>query len=227
MTRAHARKRWPPMPELGYCKPCRDKGHNCETRLKDLNEEFICIFCADGVDCPVMEQAKRRRCAHAGCGAPLIPDNPTKFCSRHMPAAEMKAFKESKRVPSNGSSSKRSKAPKEVKEETTMEEQRVCSVEGCGKKLIRSNKSGRCSAHNYVRKTDRPSPVKSGVTRVPPASRFPNRTAKCGPLAARAAAAGCNGVATISVPEAALDRFWSGLSVEEKASAFTEYLGRE
>jgi hypothetical protein len=55
------------------------------------------------------------------------------------------------------------------------------------------------------------------------------KSAKQKPLTRAAAAAGNGGVAvaTICVPEAALDRFWTGLSVEEKAAAFTEYLGRE
>lgn len=84
------------MPELGFCKPCLEKGHRCETRNRDLFSNFICVFCEDGVECPIAKQERQAKqvCSHPGCTQRLIDGNKTNKCGHHS-VGEHKAARES------------------------------------------------------------------------------------------------------------------------------------
>jgi hypothetical protein len=39
-----------------FCKPCLERGHQCPAR--ESSEEAECIFCEDGVPCPVVQRMR-------------------------------------------------------------------------------------------------------------------------------------------------------------------------
>jgi hypothetical protein len=94
----------------------------------------------------------------------------------------------------------------------TTPQPRVCSVQGCGKKLRSDNKTGVCTPHQQgmIAGTTPSKAARSKST--PP--RKSNSTPAPAPV----------GVATICVTETHLDYFWSKLSLDEKAAIFTRQL---
>jgi hypothetical protein len=118
-----------------------------------------------------------------------------------------------------------------LEEESPM---RVCSVDGCGKQLIVTNRTGRCAAHHYVKKSDRQNVTKvtNGTNGHAPAKRKGRPTLeKKSDLLALAHCAieshSPDAVATICVTEPQLDRFWMRLTLDEKAAVFTREMSAE
>ncbi len=94
-----------------------------------------------------------------------------------------------------------------------LEAPRTCSVEGCTIVLKANNKTGRCTAHWYVKKGARKNAAPAAK---PKAARKPARgpePEKCPPAEADQSAP----LATMRVSEPVLDLIWSRLTLAEKA----------
>lgn len=129
-----------------------------------------------------------------------------------------------------GPAIKKAFLPKAAKE-VLMEATRTCSVGDCSNRIHANNKSGRCSKHFYVKKTDRASrdsaPDAGKIKRRRDAA--PSEANGHAPVAAEST--NTNGAAAryrapmLVTPEF-LDRFWASLPLEEKVRIL-EQIGSE
>src|SRR5208337_1106712 len=130
-----------------FCKPCLAKGHQCPAQ--EGTDE--CIFCEDGVPCPVLQRKLVTTSA-----SPVLPEDallqPEQVAKKRGPPVVTVHAKDVPKFMNNGGRALAHAAVKAV----TMENEdrvRICSVEGCGKKLrAASNRSGRCAKHFYLRR---------------------------------------------------------------------------
>lgn len=105
------------------------------------------------------------------------------------------------------------KEKEQMKPQDPNEEPRICGHEGCGKKLRRNNTSGFCTGHWYDSKRKGEAEERQ-KPRKPRASAARKVNPKLDPGA----------TVTIQVPHAALDAFWSKLTLEEKGRIYQREL---
>lgn len=201
--------------KLEQCVPCKQRGHYCKAET-EVDGEPWCNACLDGDPC-MHELIERRR--KTAAAAPIMSGERLHVRHRHGEVIRRVEESAGKTAGDVGAAGPEAGSPKEIapatkrkqetKERNTMEQEKICGREGCGKKLTAANRSDFCTKHFYDsrRKTAGTAPARRG------------------PKAAtgKTAAPGC-GVATICVTEDHLDNFWKKLSLEEKAELFTRQL---
>lgn len=225
------------MPMIGICEPCREKGHICETRNMEDGGRYVCVFCADGVPCPIDERATERFCA-GGCGARLRSNNKAGRCGKSecsrptsgkfqepAPAAPAKpAANPNSPWRKHGSLglNKNTPAPTPLERETTTmrNSNRTCSC-GCGTPL-----HGRWP---YIKGHGGKSAEASPAQKPAPAAKKAARKylKRTGGKPAPPANSSPNGLLTISVSEEHVDRLFLALSPQRKAFLVSQHLATE
>lgn len=126
-----------------FCKTCKANGHCCDAR--EGSED--CIFCEDGVACPVTtRQAKPENFGR--------PEHTPMLANDVLRAGKQRAQRAAEE-----------QTPKPVSNYTTpverqggrnpMAEVKLCSVDGCNTTIKHNNLTGRCKAHYYIPKAER------------------------------------------------------------------------
>lgn len=100
------------MVDTGACVPCLRKGHSCVT-ANQLEGQYVCVFCEDDMDCPVIQREKKMGISRSAMNAIT-------------PTAQAPIPKAEPATPAKESTVNNKMAPP------------ICSVPGCGKKLRRN-----------------------------------------------------------------------------------------
>lgn len=210
------------------CYRCLQAGHQCTATERDDENRLLCPWCSDGEVCPVMEKMRRkaaleqpvqpsaeRHCKYKGCETVLVPGNKSGYCTRH--AAEQlgrpSGWKGNNQRPRRSASIDPRDPNSTTIKENTMSP-RNCA--GCGEVLHGLTKGDLCKSCRTARKDSSDAPPEK------PRASKPKRSTK---NARKAAKPKPNGVALsdtvqIAINADALDRFWNGLSLQEKADLF-------
>ncbi len=186
-----------------YCRRCLERGHRCMT-TNIVDGKHTCVFCEDGVACPVIKRELELR--------KPVEDLPLKLAA---PSARKKS-EEKHPGPATSTES----------ETTTMKtERQTCKFEGgCSNKINANNKLGLCKEHKGAAAAAKPARAKAQRTvKKAPKSTPPPPSRR----ATNGAAAVSDGVATICVTEAQLDRLYLALPLEDKAQIMTAHLLKE
>lgn len=187
-------------PAANFCQRCLQNGHQCPAQA----DTDLCIFCEDHVACPLMKFERTPRPTSA---TPVLRDQSLLSegqleKQRSKPVVTVHATDPVK-FTRNGGQELFLAAIKEV---ATMlnQTEKLCSVEGCGKRLRRRNTTGRCVKHYYVPKLQR-------------------KTAKRAPVVHQNG----NGVPTLVLTEHQVDRMFLALPVEDKVKCVQSWLDSE
>lgn len=159
---------------MSSCQACQHP--TCVAAVRDDDGREICIFCDDGIPCPVLQRvmvkAKAPDAIAAGVAvAAAIARRP----NLAPPTAEEKIA-----VAASLLQQKRAGRVITSTEEDAMAQIRMCAQQGCDKKLANNNTTGRCQLHGGGAR--RATPAQHGTCSTPGCSErlaANNKSGKC------------------------------------------------
>jgi hypothetical protein len=121
------------------CKRCLELNHRCRATHETEDGEPICVFCLDGIDCPIQQRQQRSATGPS-------PEMKASMTANLSGSAASISFVNRVR-PSSSEHSKSGVTTMKTPETDTNIAPKICAKPGCTTELGPKNRSGKCADH--------------------------------------------------------------------------------